>query len=68
MKEGGAQAVKLEGGAWLADTVRRLTQSGIPVVGHVGLMPQSVHLLGGHKAQGRAPEEAERILQDAHGA
>ena len=65
MKEGGAQAVKIEGGAWLADIVRRMTNAGIPVVGHIGLMPQSVHLLGGHKAQGKDAQEAERILEDA---
>ncbi len=65
MKEGGAQAVKIEGGAWLASSVQRMTNAGIPVVGHVGLMPQSVNLLGGHKAQGREPEQAERIREDA---
>jgi 3-methyl-2-oxobutanoate hydroxymethyltransferase len=65
MKEGGAQAIKMEGGAWLADTVRRMTDMGIPVMGHVGLMPQSVHLLGGHKAQGKDAGAAERILRDA---
>jgi 3-methyl-2-oxobutanoate hydroxymethyltransferase len=65
MKEGGAQAVKLEGGAWLAETVRQMTNAGIPVVGHVGLMPQSVHLIGGHKAQGRNADQAEQIRQDA---
>ena len=65
MKEGGAQAVKLEGGAWLADTVRRMTNAGIPVVGHIGLLPQSVHLIGGHKAQGKDAVEAARILEDA---
>jgi 3-methyl-2-oxobutanoate hydroxymethyltransferase len=65
MKEGGAQAVKLEGGAPVVETVRRMTGAGIPVMGHLGLMPQSVHLLGGYKAQGRHPEEAQRILDDA---
>lgn len=65
MKEGGAQAVKLEGGAWLADTIRRMTNAGIPVIGHIGLMPQSVNLIGGHKAQGKDAVEAERILDDA---
>jgi len=64
MKDG-AQAVKLEGGAWLADTVRRMTDAGIPVVGHLGLMPQSVNLLGGHKAQGKNAEAAKQILEDA---
>lgn len=65
MKEGGAQAVKIEGGAWLADSILRMTNAGIPVVGHLGLMPQSVHLIGGHKAQGREPEQAEKIREDA---
>jgi 3-methyl-2-oxobutanoate hydroxymethyltransferase len=65
MKEGGAQAVKLEGGAPVVETVRRMTETGIPVMGHLGLMPQSVHLLGGYRAQGRLPEEAQRILADA---
>ncbi len=65
MKEGGAQAVKIEGGAWLAGTVRRMTNTGIPVVGHIGLLPQSVHLIGGHKTQGKDAADAARILEDA---
>lgn len=65
MKEGGAQAVKLEGGDWLADTVRRMTDAGVPVCGHIGLLPQSVHLIGGHKAQGTEAGQAERIRADA---
>ncbi|HLJ20316.1 MAG TPA: 3-methyl-2-oxobutanoate hydroxymethyltransferase [Stellaceae bacterium] len=65
MKEGGAQAVKLEGGAWLAETVRAMSRAGIPTIGHVGLMPQSVHMTGGHKAQGRDSAAAELILEDA---
>jgi 3-methyl-2-oxobutanoate hydroxymethyltransferase len=66
LKEGGAQAVKLEGGAPMAATVRRLVDSGIPVMGHLGLTPQAVNLFGGHRAQGREPEAARRILEDAH--
>ena len=65
MQEGGAQAVKLEGGVVVADTVRRIVDCGIPVMGHIGLTPQSVHQLGGHKVQGKTPEAAERLLQDA---
>jgi 3-methyl-2-oxobutanoate hydroxymethyltransferase len=63
----GAQAVKLEGGAPVFATIRRMTDAGIPVMGHLGLTPQSVHMLGGHRAQGHEPEMAERIRQDAQG-
>jgi 3-methyl-2-oxobutanoate hydroxymethyltransferase len=65
LQEGGAQAVKLEGGGPVAPTVRRLVESGIPVMGHLGLTPQSVHQLGGHKVQGRSVEAAARLLADA---
>ncbi|OXS61161.1 3-methyl-2-oxobutanoate hydroxymethyltransferase [Cohnella sp. CIP 111063] len=65
MQEGGAQAVKLEGGAELAAEVRLLTSAGIPVLGHLGLTPQSVHQIGGYKVQGKSSEEAEKLLQDA---
>ena len=65
LKEGGAQSVKLEGGKPVADTVRRLTQSGIPVMGHLGLTPQSINQLGGYKVQGKTPAAAVRILNDA---
>ena len=65
LQEGGAQAVKLEGGVHMAETVRRLTQIGIPVVGHIGLTPQSVNQLSGYKVQGRTPEAAERLVEDA---
>lgn len=65
MKEGGAQAVKVEGGAPIVETVRRLTNAGIPTMGHLGLTPQSVHLLGGHRAQGKDTDSARRILDDA---
>jgi 3-methyl-2-oxobutanoate hydroxymethyltransferase len=65
LSEGNMHAVKLEGGADLAPTVRRLVSAGIPVMGHVGLMPQSVHTMGGFKVQGKDEEDAERILQDA---
>lgn len=61
----GAHMVKLEGGAWLADTVQALTRRGIPVCGHIGLTPQSVNTLGGYRVQGRAPEQAQRLREDA---
>jgi 3-methyl-2-oxobutanoate hydroxymethyltransferase len=66
LKEG-AQAVKLEGGAPMAATVRRLTEVGIPVVGHLGLTPQSIHMFGGHRAQGREPAAAQQLRHDARG-
>lgn len=65
MSETGASGVKLEGGAEMAETVRFLTQRGIPVCGHVGLMPQAVNLAGGFRATGRSEEEARRVMQDA---
>ncbi len=65
LKEGGAESVKLEGGIEMAETVRRIVSAGIPVMGHLGLMPQSVHRMGGFKVQGRTEEAAERLLEDA---
>jgi 3-methyl-2-oxobutanoate hydroxymethyltransferase len=65
MRETGCQAVKLETGAHIAPTVRFLAERGIPVMGHVGLLPQSVHADGGFKAKGRSAAERERILGDA---
>ncbi len=65
LQEGGAQAVKLEGGAFVAETVRCLTENGIPVMGHLGLTPQSVHQLGGYRVQGRTAGQARRLLDDA---
>lgn len=65
MREGGAHAVKLEGGADLADEIRVLTSAGIPVMGHLGLTPQSVHQIGGYKVQGKNSEEADKLLKDA---
>ncbi len=65
MQEGGAHAVKLEGGAELSDEIRLLTSAGIPVLGHLGLTPQSVHQIGGYKVQGKSSAEAEKLLQDA---
>jgi 3-methyl-2-oxobutanoate hydroxymethyltransferase len=66
MKEGRAEAVKLEGGVEVAELVRRLVRAGIPVVGHVGLTPQSIHQFGGFKVQGRSDDQRTRILEDAH--
>ncbi|GAF73313.1 unnamed protein product, partial [marine sediment metagenome] len=65
IQEGGAQAVKLEGGEVVAEKVSRLVACGIPVQGHIGLTPQSVHQLGGYKVVGKTPEVAVRVLNDA---
>ena len=65
MKTTGADAVKLEGGAEYAPLVRKMTGSGIPVMGHIGLMPQRVQLSGGYKVVGRDADSAEKVLQDA---
>ncbi|GAA3797757.1 3-methyl-2-oxobutanoate hydroxymethyltransferase [Qipengyuania pelagi] len=65
MKESGAAAVKLEGGEQMAETVAFLTQRGIPVMGHVGLTPQAVNVLGGYAARGRSDAEADKIVGDA---
>ncbi len=65
LKEGGAQAVKLEGGARVAPQVELLTSAGIPVMGHIGLTPQSVNTLSGYRVQGRGDEQAHRLLDDA---
>lgn len=65
LMQAGAQMVKLEGGAWLVDTVKFLTERAIPVCAHLGLTPQSVHLLGGFKVQGKTTEGADRLKADA---
>ena len=65
IQEGGAHSVKLEGGQRMAETTRRVVECGIPVMGHIGLTPQSVNTLGGHRVQGRTPREAEDLLKDA---
>lgn len=65
LQEGGAQAVKLEGGVAVAETVRRITDAGIPVMGHIGLTPQAVHQFGGWKVQGKTPQAAVRLMNDA---
>jgi 3-methyl-2-oxobutanoate hydroxymethyltransferase len=63
--QAGASSVKLEGGRQIAPTVARLVEAGIPVMGHVGLMPQSVHAMGGFVVQGKDPESRQRVLDDA---
>ena len=65
MQEGGAHTVKLEGGVSIADTVRRIVDAGVPVMGHIGLTPQSVNALGGYRVQGRTKAAARRVLDDA---
>ncbi len=65
VKEGSVHSVKLEGGQRSAESIHRIVEAGIPVVGHVGLTPQSVHAMGGFKVQGRADDDAERVIQDA---
>jgi len=65
VKEAGAHAVKLEGGEHMAETIRSIVDIDIPVMGHVGLTPQSVHRMGGFKVQGRQEEQARKILADA---
>jgi 3-methyl-2-oxobutanoate hydroxymethyltransferase len=65
MKEGGAHMVKLEGGAAQLESVRQLSSLGIPVCGHLGLLPQSVHKLGGYRVQGREADVADAIFKDA---
>ena len=65
IQEGGAQSVKLEGGQSVAETVHRIVECGIPVMGHLGLTPQSINALGGYRVQGRQRKEAVQLLQDA---
>ena len=65
LKETGCAAVKLEGGSEVCELVQKLTQAGIPVVGHIGLTPQSVNQLGGFKVQGKSAEAAQKLLDDA---
>lgn len=65
VKEGGAEAVKLEGGRRILPAIQAILAANVPVIGHLGLTPQSVHRLGGYKVQGREPESAEELLHDA---
>jgi 3-methyl-2-oxobutanoate hydroxymethyltransferase len=63
--QAGAHMIKIEGGAWLADTIKFLTERGVPVCAHLGLTPQSVHQLGGYKVQGKTTESADLLKADA---
>jgi len=65
MQEGGVEAVKVEGGEEVAPTISRIVSAGIPVMGHIGLTPQSLHQLGGYRIQGRDSEQIEKLLADA---
>ncbi len=65
LQEGGAEAVKLEGGAPVMESVEAMVEAGIPVMGHLGLTPQSIHRFGGYKLQGKAPAAQEQMKQDA---
>lgn len=65
LQEADAQAVKLEGGREYAETVRKITSAGIPVMAHLGLTPQSIHQIGGYKVQGKNEDAARRIIEDA---
>jgi len=65
LQEGGAEAVKLEGGITLHQTIEAIVQMGVPVMGHVGLTPQSIHRFGGYRVQGKKKAQREAILQDA---
>lgn len=65
LKEAGASAVKIEGGAEVADHIRAMTRSDIPVMAHIGLTPQSIHRMGGYKVQGKTEESAKKLLEEA---
>jgi 3-methyl-2-oxobutanoate hydroxymethyltransferase len=66
LKDAGASAVKIEGGAEVAAHIRAMTKSDIPVMAHIGLTPQSIHRMGGYKIQGKTEESAKRLLEEAH--
>src|SRR5256886_13015913 len=65
VKEAGAEAVKVEGGERRLELISRLTEAEIPVMGHIGLTPQSVNALGGYRVQGKTPDSAEHLIRDA---
>lgn len=66
LKEAGASAIKLEGGGEVADQIRAMTRSDIPVMAHIGLTPQSIHRMGGYKVQGKTGEAAAKLIEEAH--
>jgi 3-methyl-2-oxobutanoate hydroxymethyltransferase len=66
LKDAGASAVKIEGGAEVAQHIRAMTKSDIPVMAHIGLTPQSIHRMGGYKVQGKTEESAKRLIEEAH--
>jgi 3-methyl-2-oxobutanoate hydroxymethyltransferase len=66
LKDAGASAVKIEGGAEVAQHIRAMTKSDIPVMAHIGLTPQSIHRMGGYKIQGKTEESAKKLLEEAH--
>jgi 3-methyl-2-oxobutanoate hydroxymethyltransferase len=66
LKEAGATAVKIEGGAEVAEHIRVMTRADIPVMAHIGLTPQAIHRMGGYKVQGRGEESAKRLIEEAH--
>ncbi|MEW6713733.1 MAG: 3-methyl-2-oxobutanoate hydroxymethyltransferase [Nitrospirota bacterium] len=66
LKEGGAAAVKIEGGAEVLEHIKSMTRSDIPVMAHIGLTPQSIHRMGGYKVQGKTAEAAKKLLEEAH--
>jgi 3-methyl-2-oxobutanoate hydroxymethyltransferase len=68
LKEGGAAAVKIEGGREVAEHIRAMTRSDIPVLAHIGLTPQSIHRMGGYKIQGKTEEAQKRLIEEAHTA
>lgn len=65
LKESGANGVKMEGGGFISGTVKKVTESGIPVIAHIGLMPQFINVMGGYKVQGRVESQIERLIDDA---
>lgn len=65
MQEGGAKAVKMEGGAEIVPAIEALTRAGVPVMGHIGLTPQSIYQIGGYKVQGKTNEQAQKLLEEA---